>query len=567
MTEKESRQPRRSHLWDVLGPLAIVALLWRRRKAAQPPSEPPHQVPPDRDEPRPGAHLIAGQINLVVYHGAEPPAFDFDKLQRYAPALNVLTPYKPTTYLNQVVTFRLGERSFSVVPIGVPAIKSDSRLLRLTTQLNVALSQSSTNAPGTAQVSEPSTAARSLGAAAPPPADASAGAPRVSGAIPNWTAGAAIERNGSGSPGAKPTPLAQQPDPALELAAWQQGLLEMLARTSVEVRDRAEDLGAGVHIYILDTIPDQVDIERAPERWRSNTLLGALLDSERLKLHYAGGSHLMQQIDLYHDNANYVMSDHGLFVASIIHALAPKATLHLVEVLNPYGVGSLLSIANGFAIAAQALPQEPDGATSQRLIVNASLGFEIPAAVEKWLEHIHKKDPFWQPYSTSDIETFTDPLLEMCKLFADPQGSTKLRVVAAAGNDHGAGDPQRPPARYPAAFEAVLGVGALDHKQAFTDYTNQQDNPPGDGVVMFGGERVNNPASPQNGKTDPAFGMPGIYIGAFPDGEPNTAGWARWAGTSFATPLITGAIAVLMSQGRSFADAQAHLKQNRFWRV
>jgi hypothetical protein len=44
----------------------------------------------------------------------------------------------------------------------------------------------------------------------------------------------------------------------------------------------------------------------------------------------------------------YRMTDHGLFVAGIIHTIAPQAELHLIEVLNPYGVGDLESITRAY---------------------------------------------------------------------------------------------------------------------------------------------------------------------------------------------------------------------------
>jgi subtilase family serine protease len=42
-------------------------------------------------------------------------------------------------------------------------------------------------------------------------------------------------------------------------------------------------------------------------------------------------------------------------------------------------------------------------------------------------------------------------------------------------------------------------------------------------------------------------GVLGVYVGNIPDGTPNgtpnLTGWAWWAGTSFATPIISGLVA------------------------
>ncbi len=47
----------------------------------------------------------------------------------------------------------------------------------------------------------------------------------------------------------------------------------------------------------------------------------------------------------------YWMYDHGLFVAGIIHTIAREAQLHLIEVLNWFGVGTLETIARGLEFA------------------------------------------------------------------------------------------------------------------------------------------------------------------------------------------------------------------------
>jgi subtilisin family serine protease len=131
-------------------------------------------------------------------------------------------------------------------------------------------------------------------------------------------------------------------------------------------------------------------------------------------------------------------------------------------------------------------------------------------------------------------------------------------MVAAAGNDaqrnrhrnyHG-----RPSARYPAAFDTVIGVGALPRGAsgsgiAAASYSNLADRPQKTGFATLGGEDgVEN-------------GVLGLYIGPFPDGRPNDTKWAWWAGTSFATPIVTGLVAGLLGNGLSgrSADVMAAL--------
>jgi subtilisin family serine protease len=136
------------------------------------------------------------------------------------------------------------------------------------------------------------------------------------------------------------------------------------------------------------------------------------------------------------------------------------------------------------------------------------------------------------------------------------------QVIAAAGNGaHDAGRSRKAPdARYPAAFERVVGVGALPKnaerspgKYNASSYSNLADKPPQTGVMALGGE-----PGAENG-------VLGIYLGNFPEivvdddddattnesgwdkrGPRSKNGWAWWAGTSFATPILTGAIAAVL---------------------
>src|SRR5262249_38226599 len=130
-----------------------------------------------------------------------------------------------------------------------------------------------------------------------------------------------------------------------------------------------------------------------------------------------------------------------------------------------------------------------------------------------------------------------------------------------------------PPERYPAAFDNIIGVAALDSNYQPTPYTSADTTsantagtaataPANLGVATFGGDVVRLPSvfgggtNPTGGdaggeeywQADDERGILGVYIGTkFPDGRPNESGWARWAGTSFATPIVTGLLALLLS--------------------
>jgi subtilisin family serine protease len=126
------------------------------------------------------------------------------------------------------------------------------------------------------------------------------------------------------------------------------------------------------------------------------------------------------------------------------------------------------------------------------------------------------------------------------------------QVVAAAGNDwkgKRSGSPV-PATRFPGAFVSTFGVGALPkdsipdpitNKWESSSYSNLADVPDDPNIkkiVTLGGEE---------GEEQ---GVLGLYLGEFPgcEPQPNCTKWAWWAGTSFATPIFTAAIAAVLSK-------------------
>jgi hypothetical protein len=369
---------------------------------------------------------------------------------------------------------------------------------------------------------------------------------------PNWLIGSGSHQAGTVAPGswpkrawrAKKSPIFQFPD-------------------INEFKSEVAQMGAGVTVAILDTAPCQHDLIDAYNTWHNHEddtddheLIGSLLKpGGPLSIYRMTEEEILETMDFSALGHRYRMADHGLFVAGIIHTIAPQASLHLYEALNLYGIGSLETIARGLLQVLGLLAGLRNSDNRQPLIVNCSLALGVS-----------EDDPDL-PEQLRDPDLFEDMTVSFEQIIA-LLDQDDVVVVAAAGNDahEKEGEPgtrQRPPARFPAAFKQVIGVGALpkEHpapgqKHKAASYSNLADRPETIGYATLGGE-------PGVEK-----GVLGVYIGDFPkvkaginkpekaknmlpediDYTRNDTGWAWWAGTSFATPIISGLLAAWWGQ-------------------
>lgn len=200
---------------------------------------------------------------------------------------------------------------------------------------------------------------------------------------------------------------------------------------------------------------------------------------------------------------------HGTFVAGIVRCLAPKSEIS-VEGALPYG-----------------------GAVYESRLVE-----EMREALRR------KSDP--QIISIS-AGTHTRDCLGLLglEILAEAHGltdGTKGIVVAAAGND--SSDQEF----YPAAYPWVIAVGALDERGNVASYSNYG---PWVDVWARGSNLVN------------AFPEGTYYCYEPPNkGQPRDFKFlARWSGTSFATPIVTGAVAAQMSSTGNTTDPQKAFNQ------
>jgi hypothetical protein len=366
----------------------------------------------------------------------------------------------------------------------------------------------------------------------------------VLGVMPHWHT-RAHEGISGGSPGSLPAPI--PPDKVRKGARhWRYQV-------------RAESLRANgsahpIPVTVLDT---RVDLREARTRAvqlrdsaGNDQLLGtidALLDHDQ-----ASGPLLQRElaeVAKHHPSVDpevsaYRMPDHALFVAGLIHDLAPSAPLTLMPVLDEGGVGDLSLL---LAALRELLERKPEGAP---WIVNMSLGFRphpghLPAAwygltlddptytpAPEMFDPRH--DRRWVASHGHEVARTTDLLQAGLSLLGRYLSLNNCLVVAAAGNDSEAGDIRLEP-RLPARFETVLGVAATDaDPRKAASYSNLGDEQRrGDHVATFGGER--------DARKRPIDGVVGVYSGDFPsEGDENATGWAYWSGTSFATAIVSG---------------------------
>jgi hypothetical protein len=213
--------------------------------------------------------------------------------------------------------------------------------------------------------------------------------------------------------------------------------------------------------------------------WGNNVTI-AILDSG-VYPHEALSGININQIDLVQTpedpQADY--TGHGTAVADIAHIVAPSSDLLSIRVLDSDGVGDTFNVAQGIIAAVD------HGAD----IINLSLG------------------------SYGDSIVLRDAVN-----YATTKG---VAIVAATGND---GIEQ---VSYPAAYDGVIGVTAVDASGQFADFSNYGD------TVDFGAPGV------------------GVYTAWDLDSE------RSFSGTSAASPFVAGAIAAALSRNPGFTTEQA----------
>lgn len=258
-----------------------------------------------------------------------------------------------------------------------------------------------------------------------------------------------------------------------------------LGKGPVPARTRNDSAGRGIKVSVVDTGWHQDAADNGETPWLDDDIYPIEGDVETV---------------VPTDIGSYV--GHGTFVAGVIRCLAPATDLEIEGVLKYAGAVYESDIA---AELNEAMTDLEEGELPQLISISAGT------------------------YTRNNAGMLAFELLAQAyRMGREDDGPL---VVAAAGNENTSRK------FYPAAYDWVVGVGALDENMDSASFSNYGKD--WVDVWAHGTDLVN------------AFPVGTYYVkepGPAQGEQRDFTGMAQWSGTSFATPVVTGTIVALMSE-------------------
>jgi hypothetical protein len=328
--------------------------------------------------------------------------------------------------------------------------------------------------------------------------------------------------------------------PALPQAFWEQWAFNQMNITNPG-NSLTEKDGKGVRIAIFDTSPYRLEtgIAQVTEPVISPTLVMTVHHPLDL-FAIPPNSSLTNIVDV---------SGHGLFVASLAHAVAPGSQIDLYRVLDQFGCGDLFHLNSAMLdFISSKLDEKDFGAALKRpAVMNLSLGVLKPRQLPENIKIENIDEAVREAYNIVIERGNSIASLSFITRLAYQVG---IVVVAAAGND--SLPDQTFPMELPAAYSSVIGVSASTKDRLLACYSNAGDViAPGaeadTDIDHESGEKICMPLTEKCPAID-ATATPGSceygVVGLFKPLDKDQRDFAYWVGTSFATPLISGKAAL-----------------------
>jgi hypothetical protein len=256
--------------------------------------------------------------------------------------------------------------------------------------------------------------------------------------------------------------------------------------------------------------------------------------------------------NLPYDDRFVDISDHGLFVAGLVHGVAPQSNIELVRVLDNYGHGDTYSLIKVLMLYANRAISSNGGAKFplNDTVINLSLGIDVE---DKYLLQVdgelegYLQEILEGTYGISPDQSLRVIPLQLPFHLLHEMGAV---IVAASGNDSLRGFHES--MQIPAEYVDVIGVAASNIGGKIACFSNM-------GQVMAPGGDSPNPSckAAVMDLCDPSSGHCEFALVSLSHKYPS--GYAFWKGTSFATPLVSGMAALMMDRcnGISLEDIAA----------